>query len=292
MGRDLAVRDFLRVRRSTVRPEDVGLPPAPGPRRVAGLRREEVASLAGVSVAYYTRLEQGRAMNVSESVLRAVGAALRLDEDELDHLRDLVGTAARPVSTSPEVPRVRAGVHRLLDAMTGVPALALGPRSEVLAANAPARALLLDPQALPAKDRNWVRWLCTDPAARTLFLDWEDVAADAVAGLHRHVGRDACDPGVAALVGELSVVSPDFARWWASQRVRTRDHATHRLQHPLVGRLDLDVETLHLPGAREQSLLTWTAAPGSASAEALGLLLSWTGPEPDRPLPAAQRARD
>ncbi len=286
------MRDFLRVRRSAVHPQDVGLPPAPGPRRVAGLRREEVASLAGVSVAYYTRLEQGRALNVSESVLRAVAAALRLDEDELAHLRDLVGHGPHPGPGRAEVPRVRAGVHRLLEAMDGVPALVLGPRSEVLAANAAAAALLLDPQALPARERNWVRWLCTDGAARELFLDWEDVACDAVAGLHRHVGRDACDPAVAALVGELSVVSPDFARWWASQRVRTRDHATHRLQHPLVGRLDLDVETLRLPGATGQALLTWTAEPASSSAEALGLLLSWNGPAPHRPLPTAHPARD
>ncbi|PPK92628.1 helix-turn-helix protein [Kineococcus xinjiangensis] len=279
MGREHAVRDFLRARRAAVSPGDVGLPHAPGARRVPGLRREEVASLAGVSVDYYTRLEQGRALNVSDSVLRAIARALRLDEEEVAHLRDLVGpSAGAPRASGRATQGIRPGVAQLLATMESLPAYVLGWRGEVLAANRLARALFTDFEAMPAPQRNLVRWLCTDPTARELFLDWEDVAADAVAALHRQVGKDACDPLIAALVGELSVVSEEFARWWASQRVFSRTHGVRRLRHPLVGRLDLAVEHLLVPGPLEQALVVHSAEPGSASAEALGLLASWTAP--------------
>ena len=279
MGREHAVRDFLRARRAAVSPGDVGLPQAPGARRVPGLRREEVASLAGVSVDYYTRLEQGRALNVSDSVLRAIARALRLDEEEVAHLRDLVGpSAGAPRASSRAGQGLRPGVLQLLATMDSLPAYVLGGRGEVLAANRLARALFTDFEAVPAAQRNLVRWLCTDPAARELFLDWEEVAADAVAALHRQVGKDACDPLIAALVGELSVVSEEFARWWASQRVFSRTHGVRRLHHPLVGRLDLAVEHLLVPGPLGQALVVHSAEPGSTSAEALGLLASWTAP--------------
>ena len=292
MGREHAVRDFLRARRAAVSPEQAGLPPAPGARRVPGLRREEVASLAGVSVDYYTRLEQGRALNVSDSVLSAVARALRLDEVEAAHLRDLVGPSAGAGRTRARAVRaaVRPGLLQLLEAVGDLPAYVLGGRAEVLASNRLARALLTDFDALPVPQRNLVRWLCTDPAARELLLDWEEVAADAVAALHRQVGKDACDPVIAALVGELSVVSEEFARWWASQRVLSRTWALRRLHHPLVGRLDLAVEHLLVPGPEEQVLVVHSAEPGSASAEALALLASWTAPGAGRA--PQERARD
>ncbi|GAA4963722.1 helix-turn-helix transcriptional regulator [Kineococcus glutinatus] len=280
MGHEHAVRDFLRARRAAVAPVDVGLPIAPGTRRVPGLRREEVASLAGVSVDYYTRLEQGRAMHVSESVLAAVARALRLDEEEAQHLRDLVGQATNGRSRRPAPQRVRPGLLQLLGAVGNLPAYVLGSHGEVLASNALARALLTDFDAVPVAERNLVRWLCTDPAARELFCDWEEVASDAVAVLHRQVGRDACDPVIAALVGELSVVSADFARWWASQRVFARASGVQRLHHPIVGRLDLALETLLVPGPVEQSLVVRSAEPGSPSEQALALLASWTAAPP------------
>ena len=279
MGREHAVRDFLRARRSAVSPADVGLPTAPGGRRVPGLRREEVASLAGVSVDYYTRLEQGRALNVSDSVLGAIARALRLDDVEVAHLRDLVGPSAGSGRARPRAGQgVRPGVLQLLAAMEDLPVYVLGSRGEVLAANRLARAVFTDFGALPVAQRNIVRWLCTDPAARELFVDWEEVAADAVAALHRQVGKDACDPVIAALVGELSVVSEDFARWWASQRVYSRHHGTRRLHHPVVGPLELAVEHLLVPGPLEQAVVVHSAEPGSASQQALGLLASWTAP--------------
>ncbi|GAB7192907.1 helix-turn-helix transcriptional regulator [Kineococcus sp. NUM-3379] len=293
MGREHAVRDFLRARRSAVSPADVGLPAAPGARRVPGLRREEVASLAGVSVDYYTRLEQGRALNVSESVLSAIARALRLDEVEVAHLRDLVGpSAGTGRSRARATQHVRPGVRQLLDSLEGLPAYVLGSRGEVLASNPLGRAVFADFDAMPAARRNIVRWLCTDPAARELFVDWEEVAADAVAVLHRQVGKDACDPVIAALVGELSVVSEEFARWWASQRVYSRLHGVRRLHHPLVGPLELSVEHLLLPGPVEQVVVVHSAEPGSASRQALALLASWTAPQRQDAAGAGERVHD
>ena len=284
------LRAFLRSRRARVTPQDAGLPVGTGPRRVPGLRREELALLAGVSVDYYTRLEQGRDLNVSTEVLDAIADALRLDDVERSHLRHLAQpTRQARRAAAPPRQQVRSGVRQLLDSLS-TPGFVIGRRSDVLATNRLARALLTDFDALPVPQRNLVRWLCTDPAARELLLDWEEVAADAVAALHRQVGKDACDPVIAALVGELSVVSEEFARWWASQRVLSRTWALRRLHHPVVGRLDLAVEHLLVPGPEEQVLVVHSAEPGSASAEALALLASWTAPGAGRA--PQERARD
>jgi transcriptional regulator with XRE-family HTH domain len=270
------LRAFLRSRRARVAPADVGLDPGPGPRRVPGLRREELARLAGVSVDYYTRLEQGRDLNVSADVLGAVAAALGLREDERAHLFDLARpTGARRRAGVAPPQRVRPGVRTLLDTVP-TPAFVLGRRLDVLATNRMARALLCDFDALPRRERNHARWVFLDPVARERYLDWAAVARDNVATLRMHAGRYPDDPELAALVGELSVRSPEFAAWWADHDVLQRGHGTKRYHHPTVGELVVAYEALPIADAADQTLFVYTAEPGSASERALALLASWT----------------
>ncbi len=273
----IELSQFLQSRRARLHPEDVGLDAeAAGPRRVPGLRREELAQLAGVSVDYYVRLEQGRQVNASDQVLDALARALNLDETEHAHLVAL----ARPTAArrSPAIPkqRVRRGTRLLLDGLTG-PAFILGPRLEVLATNRMARALLCDFDALPPRERNHARWVFLDPATRTLYADWERVARDNVAVLRLAAGRHPDDPELAALVGELSVKSDDFARWWAAHDVLRRSHGTKRFAHPVVGELTISYEALILPDDPEQTLFLYSVEPDSASEAALRLLDSWSG---------------
>lgn len=270
------LRQFLRSRRARVDPADVGLPPGDGPRRVPGLRREEVARVAGVSVDYYVRLEQGRDLNVSEDVLLAIARALLLDADERAHLLDLAKPtrARRRVRSAPAL-RVRPAVRMLIDALA-TPAFVLGRRLDVLAANRMAQALLCDFDALPARERNHARWVFLDPRARERYLDWEAVARDNVATLRMEAGRDPDDPELAALVGELTVRSPQFAAWWTAHEVVRLSHGTKRYHHPLVGELTLTYEALPLPDDAGQTLFLYAVEPGSASERALGLLSSWT----------------
>lgn len=269
------LREFLRSRRGRVDPADVGLLAGDGPRRVPGLRREELARLAGVSVDYYVRLEQGRATNVSEDVLAAVARALRLGEDETTHLFDL----ARPTRTrrKPRArpQRVRAGVLALIEGL-GTPAFVVGRRSDILATNRMARALLADFDAMPAPERNYARWLFLDPSARELLVDWDDVARDNVATLRMDAGQHPDDPELSALVGELSVKSEAFARWWAAHDVLRRSHGTKRHHHPIVGALTISYEALPLPDDPDQVLFIYSVEPGSPSDAAMRLLSSWT----------------
>ncbi|WP_405592174.1 helix-turn-helix domain-containing protein [Streptomyces sp. NBC_01190] len=269
------LREFLRTRRARVTPEEAGLAPGPGTRRVPGLRREEVAQLAGVSVDYYVRLERGRGVNVSEAVLDAIARALRLNTDEREHLFAL----ARPRRGTPRpLPpqRVRPGLYRVLDTMTEVPALITGRRTDVLATNRLARALYTDFDALPHRERNMSRFVFLDEGARELYADWEAVARASVASLHLYAGQHPHDPRLAELVGELSVRDPDFRRWWADHDVQRRTTGTKHFHHPLVGDLTLGYEALAVVGDPEQVLGIYTAEPGSASQEALRLLASWT----------------
>lgn len=270
------LRAFLRSRRERVRPEAVGLEPGPGPRRVPGLRREEVATLAGVSVDYYTRFEQGRDLNVSEEVVRAVGRALQLEGDELAHLIAL----ARPIArrrprSAPPPQRVRPDVRVLVDAL-GLPAFVLGRRLDVLAANRLARALLTDFTALPEAERNHARWVFLDPAARERYLDWEAVARDNVAQLRLQAGRQPEDERLTALIGELTVRSGQFAAWWADQAVSSSLHGRKRYRHPVVGELEVSFEALAIADAPDQRLYIYAAAPGSPSELRLRLLADWT----------------
>jgi transcriptional regulator with XRE-family HTH domain len=269
--------EFLRTRRARLQPEDVGLPYFGVRRRVPGLRREELAQLAGVSAAYYTRLEQGNARNVSAAVLEAIADALRLDRAEREHLDHLAKPARRRGRAVPPRPqRVRPQLQHLLDAMDSVPAYVLGRRCDILAWNRLACALLGDFGALPPEQRNMAWLVFMEPATRELYDDWEGKARDMVAGLRMHAGRSPDDPRLAALIGELSVKSPEFRQWWAAHDVRGTGPCTKELHHPVVGRLTLANESMVLPADPDQLLVTYAAEPGSASAEALRLLASWT----------------
>ena len=265
--------EFLRSRRDRLRPVDVGLPDR-GQRRVPGLRREEVASLAGVSTDYYVRLEQGRDITASEDVLDALARALQLDEAERLHLRHLA-KPRRARRSPPRSQRVRPGVRLLLDSLS-TPAFVLGRRTDVLATNRMARALLADFDAMPAGERNHARWLFLDPRARELYADWETVARENVAILRMDAGRYPEDERLSALIGELSVKSPEFARWWADHDVLVRGHGTKRYRHPIVGEIDIRYEALQLAD-EDQTLFIYSVEPDSPSEQALAMLDSWSG---------------
>ncbi|WSA74709.1 helix-turn-helix transcriptional regulator [Streptomyces sp. NBC_01799] len=287
MDRSSDIREFLRTRRARITPEQVGLTPHRGARRVPGLRREEVAQLAGVSVDYYIRLERGRVQGVSEAVWEAVARALQLDDTERAHLFDLaqptLGRTRRKRSLAPQ--RVRPALYRTLDAL-GVPAIVQGRRMDILAANRLGYALITDFQARPHRDRNAARFVFLDEAARTLYTDWERVAADCVATLRLYAGRHPDDPQLTELIGELSLHSDTFRRIWADHDVQAHTTGTKRLHHPLVGDLALDYVVLAVEDDPEQTLVIYTPEPASPTAEALNILASWTGTSPTgRPAP-------
>ncbi|MCQ4210728.1 helix-turn-helix transcriptional regulator [Streptomyces longispororuber] len=270
---------FLRSRRARLRPDDVGLV-SYGTRRVPGLRREELAQLAGVSVEYYVRLEQGRNPHVSDVVLESVGRALRLDPAEQDHLRNLARPdRARPTARSRALPRtgaVRPGLRRLIDAQPG-PAYLCGPRTEVVAWNARAAAVFGDFARLPDEQRNFAYLVFLDEAYRELFADSLRDKAEATVGFLRvSVGRHPDDPSLASLIGTLAMKSEEFGTLWARQDVHDKGPGRYTLKHPVVGPLALDFEILHLPDA-EQVLVGYLPAPGTPAEENLALLASWTG---------------
>lgn len=262
--------EFLRSRRARLRPEDVGLVPFGGRRRVPGLRREELAQLAGVSVDYYVRLEQGRGTNVSGDVLDAVARVLRLDRAEHEHLRNLARpTPKHPARSSPRQ-RVRPQLQSILDTLGLLPAYVLGPRMDVLAFNDLADKLLQGAlNAAPARQRNMLRLIFLDRRWRNLYADWEKVARDGVAYLRLEAGTRRDDPELHALVGELSLNSEEFRRWWAAHNVRDKTHGRKRFNHPDVGPLTLAYETLRLPDQPDQALVVLSAEAGSASEQAL-----------------------
>ncbi|WP_441249702.1 helix-turn-helix transcriptional regulator [Kitasatospora sp. McL0602] len=272
---------FLRTRRSRLRPEDVAVPDFGGRRRVSGLRREELAQLAGVSVDYYTRMEQGRVSNPSAAVLGALARALRLDEDESRHLHRLAqpGPAApRDPRPRPERQQVRPMLRRLLEELRDVPALVMGRRMDVLAWNAAACALLGDYAALKPAERNIARMTFLNPASRELFADWTACARENVAYLHLEAGLHPDDPQLASLIGELSMKSEDFRRWWAEHPVQDKTSGIKRFHHPVVGDLELTYETLRVADDPGQALITYAAAPDSPSHDALRVLLAWAAP--------------
>ena len=269
--------DFLRRARGRVDPFRAGLPADGRVRRVPGLRREEVALLAGVSTDYYTRLEQGRPISPSSEVVVAVARALSLDEAGRAHLRHLLGTPRRSgPSRPPQVQRVRPGLRQFLDDLDGQPALILGRGAEVLASNRLARALFTDFDRLPAVERNYARWILLSPEARELFLDWSEQARTAVETLRLAHGSHPGDRGIADLVALLLERSPEFAEWWAEHGVYQRTHGRKHLRHPVVGDLVVDYETMLLPGDPDQTVFIFTTEPGSSSRAALQLLASWS----------------
>ncbi|WP_030456261.1 helix-turn-helix domain-containing protein [Herbidospora cretacea] len=272
-NRELA--DFLRRARSRVDPSRAGLPADDRIRRVPGLRREEVALLAGVSTDYYTRLEQGRRITPSAGVLDAIARALGLDAAGREHLGHLIGRASGARRRVPTVQRVRPGLHQFLDTLEGTPALILGRRTDVLATNRMARALISDFDALRPRERNYARWMFLTDQARDLFLDWDVQARAAVESLRLDVGHDPGDRAAEELVAELSERSPEFRRWWEEHGVYQRTFGSKRLRHPVVGELTVEYETLTMPGDPDQTLFVYTTEAGTASREAMRLLTSW-----------------
>lgn len=270
---------FLRQARANVRP-DSSLAADGRPRRVPGLRREEVAMLAGVSTDYYTRLEQGRRIVPSAQVLTALAAALQLDDASREHVRHLVAASGSPaVAPRTSAQRVRKGLRQLLDVLDDQPVMVLGYDSAVLAVTRLARVLFADFEAMPTKERNYARWLLLDPAARALFVDWEAQARTAVESLQFAAGSSPHDRGLHALVGELTVGSAEFAAWWGQRRVQQRTFGTKHLLHPVVGPLSVEYESFTLPGDRDQTVYVYTTATDSPSRDALTLLGHWSAPE-------------
>ncbi|MGK5530380.1 helix-turn-helix transcriptional regulator [Streptomyces sp. URMC 129] len=281
--------EFLRTRRSLLRPSDVALPEFGGRRRVAGLRREEVAQLAGVSVDYYTRMEQGRVPHPSKAVLDALARALRLTADETWHLHQLARPRTRPTGDRPAgAQRVRPMLRRLLDGLTDTPAMVMGRCMDVLAWNEASSALLCDLASLTPGERNLARLTFLDPRTKELYADWSACARENVAYLHLEAGRRPDDPRLASLIGELSMRSEEFRRWWAEHPVRDKTSGVKRFHHPVVGDMELDYETLRVADDPDQALITYAAPPGSPSDDALRMLLTWTASHPaDTPrLPA------
>jgi transcriptional regulator with XRE-family HTH domain len=274
------IAEFLTSRRARVTPEQVGLPTY-GARRVKGLRREEVASLAGVSVEYYRRLERGNAGGASESVLEALAGALQLDEAERAHLHDLAraGNPVAPRRHHSSQKGVRPVIRRIVDGM-GAPAIVRNGRIDYLYANALGRALyapVFDSREQPA---NSARFTFLDPAAADFFPDWVRVATDCVGHLRSQAGRNPYDRQLSDLIGELSTRSDEFRVRWAAHDVRFHRTGSKHIHHPLVGELDLSYETMALSADDGLTLAVFTAEPGSASQQALDLLASWTATPP------------
>lgn len=280
MPTNRALSAFLTAKRAAITPAAAGVP-VTGPRRVPGLRREEVAFLSGVSVDWYVRLEQGRQITPSESVLNAVARTLKLDAAEREYLFNLAGH--RPAGSRDTGPRpgVRPGVARMMAAFTTQAAFVLGPRMEMLAGNPLTWALIHDFPGEPDNQRNLLRWLLTDPTAKDLYEDWAVVASEMVGVLHVESSAHPGDPKIAALVGELATASPEFRTWWAEPNPQGRTSGTKRFNHPLAGRLSIDWEAFTLPDDATQTLFVYTAAD-LASEEAMSFLAQFSPAAPQR----------
>ena len=272
------IREFLTSRRARITPDQAGLATY-GPRRVPGLRREEVAVLAGVSVPYYTRLERGDINGVSESVLEALARALQLDDAEGAHLRDLARaahpTSARPPRRQAKQP-VRPVIQWTLDAITGAAAFVSNERLDILAANQLGLALYSELYDAPARPVNTARFVFLDPRAETSYGDWDRIATETVAILRSAAGRDPYNRDLSDLVGELATRSDAFRTRWASHNVRFHNTGVKHFNHPTVGELHLSFNRLDLAADPGLTLFTYTPEPGSRSAEGLQLLGSWT----------------
>jgi transcriptional regulator with XRE-family HTH domain len=276
------VRQFLSTRRARITPQQAGLPVFGANRRVAGLRREEVALLAGMSVDYYIRLERGNLSGASDSVLDSLSHALQLDEAERAYLYDLARAATASARRPPAVTaRIRPVVLRMLDAMTGLPAYIRNGRFDILAANALGRALYAPVYDSPLFAQrgpvNTVRFLFLDPGAADFWPEWERAANDSVASLRTETGRSPQDRGLTDLVGELSTRSDRFARRWARHDVTFHHSGVKQLRHPLVGDLALPFEAVDLPADPGLRITVYAPEPGSSARQALDLLASWSG---------------
>lgn len=272
------IREFLTSRRARITPQQAGLPAYGGNRRVKGLRREEVALLAGISAEYYIRLERGNVRGASEDVLDGIARALQLDEADRMHLFDLARVAnASPQRSRRRAPQdhVRPAVQRILDSLVGVPAFVENERLDVLAANALGEAFYAHQYADPVRPVNGVRFIFLNPKAKEFLLDWDTIATDVVGILRAAAGRDPYDQRLTNLVGELSTRSEEFRVRWAAHPVNLHRVGTKRFHHPIVGELTLDFERLELAGDPGQRVTFYSAEPGSPSRERLDLLASW-----------------
>ncbi|MEV6848952.1 helix-turn-helix transcriptional regulator [Actinoplanes sp. NPDC051411] len=285
------VREFLASRRAKLTPEQAGLPNFGGTRRVAGLRRAEVAMLAGVSPDYYTRLERGNLSGVSDNVLDAIARALQLDDAERSHLHDL----ARAANTSPRTrprrparPQIRPGVRSLLDAMTDAPAFIRNGRLDILAINPLGQALYSPAFTTTARPVSLARFCFLDPAAETFYPDWGDAADTTVNLLRTEAGRDPYNKDLTDLVGELATRSDDFRTRWAAHNVRLHHTGVKHFHHPVVGRLDLAFEAMPLPADPGLTLTAYSAETGTPAHDTLRLLASWAATTTEPATPATE----
>ncbi|HXZ71160.1 MAG TPA: helix-turn-helix transcriptional regulator [Streptosporangiaceae bacterium] len=272
------VREFLISRRERITPAQAGLPAYGGAnRRVKGLRREEVALLAGMSIDYYVRMERGNLAGASDAVLDGIASALQLDEAERAHLFDLARAAqpAPPRHRRAKASGVTDVIQQILDAITEAPAWVRNARHDMLAANRLARALYAPVLADPRRPANNARFVYLDPAAREFFADWERAADDIAAMLRSEAGSNPHDKQLVELIGELSTRSEEFRTRWAAHNVRFHRTGHKRLHHPVVGILDLDYEAMEFPAHPGLTLLTYTAAAGTSTADSLKMLASW-----------------
>ncbi|GAA4555674.1 helix-turn-helix transcriptional regulator [Planotetraspora kaengkrachanensis] len=276
MDRRQEISQFLRTRRAKVSPEQAGFSRV-GNRRVSGLRREEVAVIAGVSVEYYRRIERGAIAGVSADVLGAIAEALQLDEAEAAHLFNLARAArgARKASPRDTVQRVRPGIQRILEAFVGSPASVHNERTDLLATNRLGRAFYSELLAGDIARGNNARFVFLDPRSRDFYSDWGTSADQLIAIMRGHLGRNPGDRGLSNLIGELSAQSREFSTRWASYNVESHRTGRKHVNHPTVGALELDYETIELSSDPGLTLLTYFAEPGSPSAERLALLASW-----------------
>ncbi len=272
------IREFLTTRRARITPEQAGLRSYGTRRRVSGLRREEVAMLAGISVEYYTQLERGTVSGVSEDVLDAVARALQLDEVERGHLIDLVRAAKqRPTKRRTSTTHVRPGLQQLLDSMTDAAAFVRDSRLDILSANRLGYALYSEAFSVPDRPTNLARFVFLDPRARDFYVDWDGIADAGAGSLRAAAGRDPYDRELTTLVGELSMRSDDFRERWAAHDVRQYQAGTQRFRHSLVGELTLAYEALQVAADVDQIIVAYTAEPDSSSQEALHRLAHWAG---------------
>ncbi|MFF5209236.1 helix-turn-helix transcriptional regulator [Streptosporangium sp. NPDC000396] len=270
--------EFLRSRRARVSPQDAGLPATTGRRRTAGLRREEVAMLAGLSIEYYTRLEQGKQSRPSPSVLEAIAGVLRLDDDERRHLFELGHTAGPAGGAAPAVPAraLRAEIRRMLDIVQPYPAYVLSRANDLLGANAQGLRLLPGIEQWPAQARNTARYTFLHPDARRLYVNWDEVAAATVAHLRAVAGANQDAPDVTGLIGELIVKSREFAAMWERYDVRTRTNGRKCFEHPSVGRMTLGYEVFTVTRDDGHRLVVYQAEPGTPDHDAM-MLLGYAG---------------
>ena len=276
------IRQFLMTRRARITPQQAGLPDYRGRRRVPGLRREELALLAGISVEYLTQLERGHARGVSDEVIDNLARALHLDDVERAHLIDLISIANTPRHRTRRraatTPHLRRSVRQVLDSMTGAAAFVRNQRLDILAANRLGGTLYAPVLDNPDLRGNLARFIFLEPRATAFYRDWNTIANDAVGSLRTAAGRDPEDPAMSELIGDLSIHNEQFRTRWANHNVKYYRSGIQHFHHDAVGDLDLDYEALELPADPGLTIVAYTARPGSPADDALHLLGSWTNP--------------